>query len=383
MPIARDQWFRALFGFAESEALRPSGRSELHERLTLQADGRLVSNVNGLSYHAGRFSTPSLAELRDAASSVGMLTEAGAAATIKGHSSLILEHVATRDIFELHSREEYAGATFMAASQFNCLEFPHPDVTPEQGVTDYFLDMTQGPACALAAPAATVVRNYFVPTNGRVGQTADNQLNNLAELLASLRPTADEGDLAAEDLVRVRNGYTSSDEASLTALNRRIASAPSRDALLGRLRIGLHENVEVPWGPRRFDFIEAASRQRVSQTFCSALSCGYSDGSAQSWAPLAQIVLDASYEATLWAAALEAQRGEGSGQVLLTSLGGGVFNNPQPWIEGAIARACARLHAVGLQVILCHHGRVDQAIVERLDAAIRELRAGEGAVSSL
>jgi hypothetical protein len=233
----------------------------------------LVSHVNGLSYQAGRFSTPSLAELRGVAASVGMLTEAGA--TIKGRTSLVVEHLATRDIFELHNREEYAGATFMAASQFNCLEFPHPDVTPEQGVTNYVYDGTQGPACALAAPAATVARNYFVPTNGRVGQTADNQLNNLAELLASLRPTADEeGDLEAEELVRVRNGYTMSDTTSLTALNGRIASAPSRDALLGRLRIGLHENVEVPWGPRRFDFIEASSRQRVSQTFCSALSCG-------------------------------------------------------------------------------------------------------------
>ena len=69
-------------------------------------------------------------------------------------------------------------------------------------------------------------------------------------------------------------------------------------------------------------------------------------------------------------------------QALLTFLGGGVFDNPQHWIEGAIARACARLHAVGLQVVICHHGRVDQAIVERLDAAIRELRAGGGAASS-
>ncbi len=41
----------------------------------------------------------------------------------------------------------------------------------------------------------------------------------------------------------------------------------------------------------------------------------YSDDSAASYAPLAQIALDASYEATLAAAALVAQRGEGSGQV--------------------------------------------------------------------
>ena len=60
------------------------------------------------------------------------------------------------------------------------------------------------------------MRSYFVPTKGRVGQTAQNQLSNLAELLASLRHSADRGDLAAEELVRVQNGYTMSDGVSLT-----------------------------------------------------------------------------------------------------------------------------------------------------------------------
>jgi hypothetical protein len=73
------------------------------------------------------------------------------------------------------------------------------------------------------------VRNFFVPTKGRVGQTAQNELNNLAELLASLRPSADGGDLAAEELVRVQNGYTMSDEISLTTLNGRIAARSSTD----------------------------------------------------------------------------------------------------------------------------------------------------------
>ena len=55
-----------------------------------------------------------------------------------------------------------------AASQFNCLEFAHPGAVPENGVTGYIYDGTQGPACSLAAPAATVARNYFVDTNGQV-----------------------------------------------------------------------------------------------------------------------------------------------------------------------------------------------------------------------
>ena len=34
-------------------------------------------------------------------------------------------------------------------------------MTPEDGVTRYKDDPTQGPACAIAASAATMYRNYF------------------------------------------------------------------------------------------------------------------------------------------------------------------------------------------------------------------------------
>ena len=87
-------------------------------------------------------------------------------------------------------------------------------------------------------------------------------------------------------------------------------------------------------------------------------------------------MLEASYEATLLAGALEAAAGHGSGVVLLTFLGGGVFGNKASWIEAAIARACVRCEAIGLRVVVTHRGSVDQALVARLDAAIAAERAG-------
>ena len=54
-------------------------------------------------------------------------------------------------------------------------------------MTGYIYDGTQGPACSLAAPAATVARNYFVDVNGEAGQRAGNQLNLLADLLQAAR----------------------------------------------------------------------------------------------------------------------------------------------------------------------------------------------------
>ena len=43
-------------------------------------------------------------------------------------------------------------------------------------------------------------RNYFADTNGEIGQSAGNQLNNLGDLLDHVGPTA-------KDFLKVKNGY--------------------------------------------------------------------------------------------------------------------------------------------------------------------------------
>ena len=67
------------------------------------------------------------------------------------------------------------------ASQFNALEMVDPSVRPEDGVTRYCHDATQGPACALSCPAATVYRNYFCMPGGK-GQGGGNQLDLLGDV---------------------------------------------------------------------------------------------------------------------------------------------------------------------------------------------------------
>merc|ERR1719419_2235642 len=92
----------------------------------------------------------------------------------------------TGDVRSLLLNSNNAGAVFQAASQFNCLEMVGPSVTPENGVTGYFRDRTQGPACAIACPAATIVRNYFAGSKWGLGQGGRNQLDmmqDIAELL--------------------------------------------------------------------------------------------------------------------------------------------------------------------------------------------------------
>lgn len=75
----------------------------------------------------------------------------------------------TADVRKMHDNPEYAGALFQVACQFNFLEMVGPSVTPEDGMTRYEHDRTQGPACAMGAGAATNYRNYFAPIGDQVG----------------------------------------------------------------------------------------------------------------------------------------------------------------------------------------------------------------------
>lgn len=330
-------WFEGLFGFLEGPYF------ETQKRFLIEGE-QLTSAVNGRSFGAGRFSTPSVAALRDRAAGQGM-------------GALTVEHVAVNDILSVHADRGSSGALFQAASQLNCLEFAGPGEIPEHGVTQYAGDPTQGPACALACAAGTVLRNYFADVDGQQGQTADRQINNLDDVQAAL------GD--AGSCVTVRNGYTFSDAARLSRLNAAIALS-DRDDLIRLLKVGLHQNVQVTFADR---FVEPDHTQYVCQVYCSAVSCSYSAGGLDNWSPLARLVLDGAYEATLLAAVLDQAEGSGSGEVWLTFLGGGAFHNRDAWIADAIGRALARMHDRALTVRLAHFRRIDRDMVTAITRA--------------
>jgi len=332
-------WFERLFGFRETSY------SETCAQLVVEGD-RLRSRVNDASYAIGSFSTPSLEELR----------KRGQAAAARGR--LRVTHESIGDVLELHARPENGGALFQVASQFNCLEFVSPDVVPEDGVTRYAHDPTQGPACSLAAAAATVYRNYFVTVGNAIGQSRENQIDNLSGVAEKLGPPG--------RFWQVRNGYTQATAEQLQALAEELAKH-DRESLLGALRIGLHRQVGVTFA-RRFAPPGGGEEPIVSQAFCSAVSCGYSGVALDLWEPLATLVLDAGYEATLWAAAIDAAEGPGTGKVWLTFLGGGAFGNKNGWIAGAVGRAIDRLSEYELDVRIAHYRKVDKHMRAAIDS---------------
>jgi hypothetical protein len=224
---------------------------------------------------------------------------------------------------------------FQVASQFNLLEMTGPSVTPEDGVTIYQHDRTQGPACAIAAGAATIYRNYFAKVGGAEGQTKDRQLDGLADLGVSLSAALGH---PVEALWEMRNGYALCSRAGLDEIAKHIRAArPDQiDLLRGKLRIGLHHNVEVT------DCAGAHPLPLVSQAFCSALPVAYSRVAAAHWKEFASLVIEAAYEATMWAAVSNAERGI-SNVVLLTSLSPSFNSFWQTTSRRTFSGACSEL----------------------------------------
>jgi hypothetical protein len=153
-------WFEKLTGFSET--------SYSDTLAKLKVDGnRLHSLVTGESFGVGELELVSLQALR-----VRLKSADGPLGRLKAR-------VVTGNVRKMHRLPENAGALFQVASQFNLLEMMRPTVTPDDGVTCYELDPTQGPACAIAAGAATIYRNYFAPVGGRHGQTTERQLERI------------------------------------------------------------------------------------------------------------------------------------------------------------------------------------------------------------
>jgi len=65
--------------------------------------------------------------------------------------------------------------------------------------------------------------------------------------------------------------------------------------------------------------------------------------------PLARLVLEAAYEATLHAAVLHGAERQ---KVVLTALGGGVFGNKPAWIAEAVVKAIAKFKNAGLDIVI-------------------------------
>lgn len=317
-----NSWFQSLFGFSESNYPTTQRQFQVSEDSTGLMF--LTSILNQKTYQIGKFSTPSIPELRN---QVKRLTKSKHIPQGK----ITYQNKIIGDIFNQHYRSP--GCLFQAASQFNCLEFIHPGVIPEDGIQGYQSDHTQGPSCALATVPGTIYRNYFVPVNGHTGQNRQHQLNNLDSVQSYLKSKF------GDSFITVKNGYSESTPSQLKRLNELLEEDKRLSVeIKKRIKVGFHQHTQVVF-KNRWKKVSSKKNHVVSQIYCSALAINYSRVKDKKlWEPLARIILEASYEATLLAGIINFFE-TGNPNIFLTQLGGGVFGNKFSWIADSIQKA--------------------------------------------
>ena len=364
------KWFETLFGFAESD-----DRAATIANLECSGQaGTLTSNINGAQFGIGTFSTPSLGQLRAQASEA--LDSVPTSCRVRA-KPMRVSHAAGRDVSALQAKSPTA--VFQVASQFNCLEFTHPTVAPEAGVTFYCNDKTQGPAACISCGPAAVYRNYFAPVQQNkgeqsdkqavAGQSRDRQIDNLRDVCKLLGNRSDTDGMAGR-YYSIHGGYVLAGDKGLHELNDILQDMDSQavQSLKSSLRVGLHQGVQVTssaWG--YFQYRDRALT--IDQVLTSAVSVSDSANDASLWEPFARIILEAAYEAVLWAAVLNASRNRdhpNANVVFLTYLGAGVFGNPVEWVVEAMALACGKFAHIGLDIRIVTYKGEPPTVVEDL-----------------
>ena len=286
-------WFEHTFGFAETQF-------NIMKYIGLSSDNTIMYNSKlNIQHKLGQFTIKSLKELRTELKNKDSNEVSGTLQFSKLYG----------DVSKLHSIKQ--NALFQVASQFNCLEMMSPDESRMDGITKYMYDKTQGPACALATPYATLYRNYF---------TDINTLDKVEEILN-------------EPFWVIQNGYTIFNKTLLPKLNALLCSSDMYDVIEENIQYGIVQGTDV-----------AYCTNTVDQIFCSAIPVSYNRG-VLDLSGLSSLVLEAAYEATFILGILTNKT------VYITQLGGGAFGNRQAWIRTAIANALEKFKNYKLEVV--------------------------------
>jgi hypothetical protein len=337
-------WFKDLFGFVDGSSISGSrGRFEYHPN-----EGVLRVRDTDVKWNAGTFELVSLESLRVRART---LTR-----NLQGHNKVML---VTQDPAILHGDPDYAGAIFQATAEHNCLQLRPAHgraepATPETGVASYAWDKGQGAACAIACAPGAVVRAYFALDGGNP-QTNEDQINTLEPLIAFLTTKASD---PTRPLVRVSNGYVDLSDNNRAELGGIIngLSEKERKTAKGLLRVGWQKNTAVTCTKKRAWSDEPWYKgpgHLVHQVYASPLYVLHSE---REWEPLARLVLEAAYEATLRVAVLvgaeKARAEKGTRQkVVLTALGREAGSATE-WVADAVASALAEVERADLDVVI-------------------------------
>ena len=208
-------WFKETFGFEECSYY------ETKQHFKLSSDGtELTSLRNNRKFHVGLFEVLSHKDLH--ARKVKLKDDAG-----KDLGGLIFSNI-SGSVESLIKNMIMKGLFFkplLSLIVWKWLVLAYAQRTVSHGIN---LIASQGPACALACPAGTLYRNYFV-NKGRGQAAPGNQINTL-DIVEEILGDTNHSTKGAV-YWHVKNGYCMPlNNSSMSALNERLG----KDATLAQ-----------------------------------------------------------------------------------------------------------------------------------------------------
>ena len=255
--------------------------------------------------------------------------------------------VSIKNIFmkveKIHDNHELANSTIQVASQLNCLEMTGPSIFPEYGITIYAKDKTQGPACAMCAPAGLAYRNYIYDG----GQTHNKQIDMSSKLLDYLK-TKDN-----KITWNVRNGYLLFDnEYKLKKINELLQDKEIFKEAKKLIQSGSHSQQGIRINNNNKNYT-------MNHVYCSGLPISYNNNinNDDLWDILSILFLEGLYENTLLIAVMNNLLSREIKPCFLTKVGGGVFRMKDILIVNAIKKACNTIYNLGfnLEIFLVNY----------------------------
>ena len=326
MSFSPASWFEQLFGFKESPR-------QVQAHLTCSREGEnvlITSDVNHQTYNAGNF------QLRTPSSFKNLPVRGGGTLNILVGHGYRTKQYNLIDALSSQSIPENDGASYVAASNFNCLEFVGARQTASDGVTNYVYDFTQGPYLALGCPQSAVYRNYFYEhPDGTIGQ-----INKEIELLGKTPITVQHG-----------HALISKEDAKKLVESKFDFHNPDN------FYVGVHKNCQVLLTQQGNSFARSQDNLLATHIYMAALNYANHTQPCEESMMIGKCILESEYKSAILAAwensfEMEKQGRKGARKLYLTLVGGGVFDNPISMICEAIVSSEKEIIDSGLEVTI-------------------------------
>ncbi|OHT03305.1 hypothetical protein TRFO_29349 [Tritrichomonas foetus] len=339
-------WFQHHFGFQESvESVYSNLKVE-----DFDDHSEIVSSVNGRRINCGKF------EIKHISSFPNFEKRGNGSLNIIHGYGRYSSKIELVDVLRQENCSFFDGATFLAASNFNCLEFPHAGCNAAHGINNYGCDLTQGPTMSAAAIGACVYRNYFVKHPKSKAyfdeEIRKNEKNDETNFLVG--QIEGEINLLADTAIKTRHGKAILDSDEL--INEAYKGFDFKNEDL--YSVGVHSNCEVTTNRHdAFVLKDAEPGKIVHQVFAASFSLGSYVRKHPKTYEILRCLLVSEYKATIlaaWENSIRFPGREGSNKCVLCLLGSGSFSNPIDFVAETIKECTDLIESSGLEVyVVC------------------------------